>query len=101
MLTPKMYVLVRNDLSNSYKFVQGVHAVAHFSLKFPETFAQWNNNTIAILGVRNLKELKEYLLILNESNEYYASFSEEDLDNQLTSIACYSTGELFKNLKVA
>ena len=101
MPTPKMYVLVRNDLSSSYKFVQGAHALAQYSILFPENFSKWNNSTIAFLAVRNYKDLIAIELTLMATKKIFASFREEDLDNQLTSIACYDTGEIFKNLKVA
>lgn len=32
----KLYVLVRRDLSHSYRFVQGAHAVAEWCLKYPD-----------------------------------------------------------------
>lgn len=97
----KMYVLVRNDLSASYKFVQGAHALAKFAFVLPDTFKEWGNRTIVFLSVRNLKELRVIENNLSITSINFCSFREEDLDDQLTSIACYCDGEIFKNFKVA
>lgn len=101
MPTPKMYVLVRLDLAETYRIVQGSHALAQFALDNPTLFSMWKNGTIVYLGVRGLKDLKGWLPKLSEANKYYSPFYEPDLDGQLTGIACYDTGEIFKNLKVA
>jgi len=98
---PKMYVLVRNDLDHIYKIVQGSHALAQYALVNREIFEQWNNNTIIYLGVRNLKALKDIVYLLNKSKKTFSTFLEPDLDGQLTGIACYDTGEIFKDLKAA
>jgi hypothetical protein len=101
MNTSAMYVLVRNDLSNSYKFIQGTHALSKYSLTHPLNFKKWNNHKIVFLGVRNLKELRSFEEMIKSNRITFSSFHEEDIDNQITSIACYCTGELFKNLKIA
>ena len=101
MCTPKMYVLVRNDLSEKYKFVQGGHALAQYALQFPEIFREWNNETICYLGVRNLIEIKKWVPKLAIENKFYSDFIEPDLDSQLTAIACYDSGEVFKSLPLA
>lgn len=96
MLTPKMYVLVRKDLSETYRMVQGAHALAQFALEHPEEFARWNNETIVFLSVRNYKELKNiYCELLKRKTS--SGFYESDLEDQLTAIACYDTGEFFKD----
>ena len=101
MPTPKMYVLVRLDLSTQYGFVQGSHALAQLALDTPTAFQMWGNGTIVYLGVRCLKELKIWREKLAAGNLCAIPFFEPDLDGQLTAIACYSTGEIFKGLKTA
>lgn len=32
----KLFVLVREDLETSYRFVQGAHAVAKWTLRYPD-----------------------------------------------------------------
>ena len=99
MLTPKMYVLARKDLNTVYALVQGTHAVAQYSLEHAEGFHQWNNETIAVLAVRNLKALREWNLKLAKADKAHSFFREPDLDNQETAIACYDDGKIFKGLK--
>lgn len=98
---PKMYVLVRNDLSDTYKIVQGSHALAQYALTVPHLFTVWGNGTIVYLGVRNYKELKFWELKLTEAKKTFSSIHEPDLDGQLTGIACFDTGDIFKGLKTA
>ena len=101
MPTPKMYVLVRLDLAETYRLVQGSHALAQYSLDHHENFLTWNNRTIVYLGVRGLKDLKDWNLRIMDASKAHSSFFEPDLDGQLTAIACYDTGEIFRNLKAA
>lgn len=95
-----MYVLVRNDLAETYRIVQGAHALAQFAIEYPSLFNEWHNSTIVFLGTKNLLELKQYMSRL-EDNKIFSSFNEPDLENQLTAIACYDSGEIFSTLKVA
>jgi hypothetical protein len=101
MPIPKMYVLVRLDLAETYRIVQGSHALARFALDHYQTFLMWENSTIVYLGVRGLKDLKDWKLKITDASKCHSTFFEPDLDHQLTAIACYDTGEIFKNLKVA
>jgi len=97
----KMYVLVRLDLQEKFCIVQGSHALAQYAINFPALFLEWGNSTIVFLGVRNLKELRKWETSLGETQKIFSIFKEPDLDNQLTGIACFDTGEMFKNLKMA
>lgn len=99
MPSQKMYVLVRNDLSETYRLVQGCHALAEYALGFPENFKTWNNSTIVFLKVRNLLELKTWHFKLGSKE--HICFKEPDLEDQLTAIACYDDGHIFKDLKLA
>jgi hypothetical protein len=96
-----MYVLVRNDLEGTYRIVQGSHALAQYALSCPVQFAEWGNSTIVYLAVRNLIEMKAWKEKLLLSNKMFSTFYEPDLDGQLTGIACYDTGVIFKDLKTA
>ena len=100
-IQPKMYVLVRLDLSEAYRFVQGSHALAQYALEYPMLFSVWGNSTICFLGVRNLIKLRGIIEKLLVSGKKYSCFNEPDLDGQRTSIACFDTGEIFKELKTA
>lgn len=96
-----MYVLVRLDLAETYRIVQGSHALAQLALDAPTAFQMWGNGTIVYLGVRCLKDLKLWKEKLAAENLCAVSFREPDLDDQLTAIACYCCGEIFKGLKTA
>jgi hypothetical protein len=96
-----MYVLVRNDLAEKYRFVQGAHALAQFGLDHPKEFKEWGNKTIVFLGIRNFKKMIKWVTILENLDKAFSDFYEPDLDMQLTAIACYDNGEDFKKLDVA
>jgi hypothetical protein len=96
----RMYVIVRNDLSASYKMVQGTHALAEFALLRPAMFKSWGNGYLIFVAVPNLIALREFLA---KSLTYYDAqfFCEPDLDGQLTAVCYYGDGELVANLPLA
>jgi hypothetical protein len=96
-----MYVLVRKDLSNSYRDVQAIHAVVQYALEYTEEFKKWDNGYIVMLGVRNLIDLRQWVSKLQKNKVLFSVFKEPDLDFQETSISCYNSGTVFKNLKIA
>lgn len=57
--TPKMYLILREDLT--YKYIQASHALAQFALEHPFEFNEWNNSFIICLSVFNGKALDELL----------------------------------------
>ena len=105
----KMFVLVRGDLGNPYKMVQGAHAVAQYALEEPQMFNEWNNETIVFLDVKNEDAMMKWAYgILKYTDKKYSLFFEPDLADesrgiysQLTAIACYDDGQMFKGLQVA
>lgn len=98
---PKMYVLVRQDLSETYRLVQGAHALAQYAIEHGELFRVWGNGTIVFLGVRNLIEMREWERTLAMNRKRFSSFHEPDLDGHITAIACFDTGTVFAGLKTA
>ena len=99
---PRMYVIVRGELSETYRLVQGAHALAQFSLEHHEEFLHWNNSYLIFLKVFNLNELRDFKNNkLNDGKVPFSVFREPDLDNQMTAIALYDTGEVVKGLKLA
>ena len=98
----KMYVLVRRDLSETYRNVQAVHAVAQYSLEGDqELYRRWGNSTLVHLAVGNLGSLRRWADTLEEKGKKFVPFKEPDLDDQITAIACVDTGEIFKKLPLA
>lgn len=98
---PRMYVIVRRDLSDSYRMVQGAHALAEYASRFPNRFIDWGNEYLIFLSVFNLKELRKLIGKMEERSEKFATFEEPDLDNHSTALACYTTGECFDGLPLA
>lgn len=101
-ITPRMYVLVRKDLAETYRIVQGAHAVVAYSLHVPtqEAYRTWNNGTIVFLGVRNEQALDLWALKMQDKGKIFAKWHEPDLKGQMTAIACIDTGEIFKSLNL-
>jgi len=93
-------VCVRNDLSDTYKGVQGGHALAQFALEHSELFKSWKNGHLIYLNAHNLKSLRKWADKLSFMDIPISIFKEPDLDNQETSLACYDGGEIFKDLKI-
>lgn len=99
---PIMYVLVRKDLAETYRLVQGSHAVAEYSFRGnQECYQKWNNTTIMFLGVRNEQALILWSMRLADHKKPFVVWSEPDMRGQMTSIACIDTGEIFKKLRMA
>lgn len=112
----RMYVLVRQDLAETYRMVQGAHAVAQYALNGLNAtiqdnnsiycnvfFKEWKNQYLIFLGVPNYISLKEWKNKLDERGKTFSAFYEPDLDNQLTAIACIesSVSDFFKELPLA
>ena len=100
----KMYVLVRKELDETYRNVQGSHASIEYTLKYKDSklFAEWQKNPHLIhLGVRFPSDLRSWENRLAELEIPHTVWKEPDLDNQVTAIACIDTGEIFKSLLVA
>jgi hypothetical protein len=96
-----MYVLVRKDLSETYRIIQGSHAIAEYSLRGNlEKYRAWNNGTVIFLGVRNEQALDLWSLKLKDRGKDFITWREPDLKCQTTSLACIDTGEIFKNLNM-
>jgi len=98
----KMYVLVRRDLDETYRNVQGGHAISEYSLRGDlNAYREWNNSTLIHLGVPNEKVLLLWSEKLTDKGKKWVGFYEPDLHSQLTAIACIDTGEVFKKLPLA
>ena len=98
----KMYVLVRGDLSETYRCVQGGHALASYStIGDPKLYKSWGNQTLVYLKVSNEHFLALWRDRLRSKSIPFGAFYEPDLNDQLTAIACISTGEIFRKLPLA
>ena len=95
----KLYVLVRKNMTPSQRAVQGGHAVAEFLLN-SKNAQEWRNSTLVYLGVKGEHQLKNWIRKIEYANSECIIWREPDMDNQITSIAIYSDGEIFKNLNL-
>ncbi len=92
----KLYIIVDSRLGLAYQGVQGAHAVAQWMIEHPIQAAQWNNSTLIFLKVDTTKwKTRLFTLKIDHSQ-----FLEPDMNNIRTAIACYSDGEIFKDLKL-
>lgn len=95
-MSPRLYVLVRKDLSPSYRAVQAGHAVAEWLLHDQS----WQNDTLVYLTTRDEWSLCRWADKLDSKDIKWVGFREPDLGNQLTAIAVLSDGKIFKNLEL-
>lgn len=94
----KLYVLIRSDLSESYKAVQAGHAVAEFCLK--QRKHDWNNGTMVYLKVKNEEKLLDWAYKLKVEKVPFEIFTEPDIGNEHTALATVSDGEMFRKLRL-
>jgi hypothetical protein len=95
----RLYILVRCNLRRSSPAVQACHAVANFCLN--GNGGEWNNQTLIYLGVRSLRELKNWKFKLDMKNIEYFEFKEPDMNNELTAIAVLlEDGKIFRKLRL-
>lgn len=96
----KLYVLTRRDLKTKYAGVQAGHAVAQWMLENPTQAKEWNNGTLIYLSVSCEEALQAWGEKLTELGIPWAGFKEPDIGDQLTAIATYGNGELYKELRL-
>jgi len=88
-LEPRMYIITRKELSDSYRMVQGAHALAQYGLEHPNEFEKWNNKFLIFLGTFLPESLIELRKRLSIEGIKTSSFHEPDLDNQMTAFSVF------------
>jgi len=86
-VTPKMYLILREDLS--FKYIQGAHALTRFALNYSFEFKKWHNGYLICLSVFNglaLNKLVDDILLPN--NVKFVEFWEPDLQSYLSTAVC-------------
>jgi hypothetical protein len=83
---PRMYVILREDLS--MKYVQGAHGLAQYAMEFPQGFKKWNNEYLIFLSVFNGLALDELNNTLFENKFAFSQFVEPDLKSDLPTALC-------------
>jgi hypothetical protein len=97
---PRMYVLVRKELDQTYRNVQGTHAALQYALEHTNSTRVWNNQYLIFLGVRFPSGIREWEEKLTAMGLKYSVFYEPDID-QVTSLACIAEPSVFKDLPLA
>lgn len=95
----RLYILVREDLTPSYRMVQGMHAAACVA----DACTFDHNTTFVCLMVKDAKELAKWCAKMYRFPDRVAhEWKEPDLGNQTTALACLTDhGRLFKTLQLA
>lgn len=96
-MNKRMYVIVRNDLTNGQKAVQGGHALAEYILN---NKCLWKNETLIYLKAKDEDHIKDIMNTLKNKKVNHSCFYEPDLDNQITSIAFEGQNELTLDLRL-
>jgi hypothetical protein len=96
---PRMYVVVRKDLDQTYRMVQGAHALAAYAMDYPDRAREWDNEYLIFLGTFLEASLEKLFLgLMQYSDEMegvgfpIAVFKEPDQKDQLTAIAVFEDG---------
>lgn len=92
----KLYILVRSDLSIGQQAVQVAHAIQQWDIDNNPTKVY----TKVFCVVKDLKELEKWDRKLSLKVVPFSLFREPNLNDELTSIACYTTDDTFSNLKM-
>ncbi len=76
------------DLSDGYKVVQSVHALAEFSYHYRDAFEAWRRGSNYLCCLQaSFKKLINIIDQLDLLGIKYTTFHEPDIGNQLTAIA--------------
>ena len=94
----KLFILTRKDMPFAYQAVQSGHAVAQWMLENGNH--HWRNQTLVYLSVPDEQHLNLWCSKLESKGHKFSQFCEPDINNEKTSIACYTDGKIFSNLKL-
>lgn len=94
----KLYIIVRQDLSQSQQAVQAGHALAEYMLA--SSSPNWTNETLIYLGVKGLKQLENLKFKLENHGINYVEFKEPDIGNEITAIATDENSPIFEKLNL-
>jgi len=103
MMSPYVYVVVRQDISLPQQAVQSAHAVLEMYRFYNGTLKE--HPSIIILGVKNEDKLKDVITQLVKKAPFqFTTFQEPDIGNEYTALATEPiTGSdrlFFKNFKL-
>lgn len=84
-----MYVVVRQDLQQSYQAVQAAHAGIQFQHEHPEIAKEWHDKSkyLVHLSARDINHLEDLIYKANRNSIKHSIFREPDIDNEITAVA--------------
>ena len=74
-----------------------MHAVLEFAAKYWDSVEQ---STMVVLEVKNKWQLEKWAQDLEDQDKMFAIFHEPDIANELTALACFDEGEIFRRLNL-
>ncbi len=94
MTTPRLHLIVRQDLPPGDQAVQAAHALRQFVEAHPDIDKKWHreSNTLALLAAPDEKALARMLDRAFDLGIRAAAFREPDLGGSLTAIAIEPAG---------
>jgi hypothetical protein len=94
MTTPRLHLIVRQDLPPGEQAVQAAHALRQFTAEHPEIDREWfeRSNTLALLAAPDESALNKILDRAFDQGFRAAAFREPDLGGSLTAIAIEPAG---------
>jgi hypothetical protein len=85
----RMYVITRGEFSETYRAVQGAHALAQYALNHRSNFIQWNNEYLIFLKTFLPAGIGYIWSKLQAEGIKTSEFHEPDLDFQMTAICVF------------
>ena len=98
---PKLYIVVRADLSPGAQAVQAAHAMREFAAEHSDIEHEWHekSNTVVMLAIQYKQWLTNLLAEVQQLGIAVTSFREPDLKNELTAICIGPEGYWLPELK--
>jgi hypothetical protein len=92
---PRLYVIVRANISRSQQAIQAGHGVAKFVAAFPHL---WGNRTLIYLRVPDETELLNWFTKLQAMNANVVCYEDPSWKSQ-TAVAVFGSDEIIEELK--
>jgi hypothetical protein len=84
----RLFIITRKDISSEQQAVQSTHAACEWMKAFYTSSQTWQNGTLVQCAVSDLRELESLFLLLRDRLYMFSIFTEPDINNELTAIAC-------------
>jgi peptidyl-tRNA hydrolase len=97
--SPRLYVVVRADLSRGLQIAQSVHAAFHFSAEHPDLVGPWlrDSNFLVVCSVPTEGDLMDLISAAHAKGIERSAVREPDLDDEITAVA-FAPGDAARRL---